>query len=900
MDPFEHFVCIGQSEGRLPAPLKARDLDHKLWRGFESSAIPGLEMLRHSGPDWEKVWACWALARWQAFHGEIHLARLSILEALRNPNGLQYLRHPGPYLLGVQMCIACGDPQHTNEILQAAYSKFGRIADLNLAEMLFQKFRGVDDWELSAILARLHQKIGLTPISLSQGKGRRFDRLTAETIPSGIDDEPMVSVIMPVFNGASGLPTALNSLLNQDWRNLEILVVDDGSTDDSAEIVEKISRRDSRVQLLRLEKNQGAYPARNFGLSKASGDFITVHDADDWSHPSKIRCQVTALIEDPDCVATVSHWVRASNDLDMTRWRAENTWIYRNVSSLMFRSSMRDSLGYWDRVKADADTEYYYRLLRAFGGAAIKEVLPGVPLAFGRTVKGSLTNKSETHLRTSLFGLRKDYFNASRNWHGSAAEPEDLFLPQFPEARPFRIPELIGIGDVEGPETEYDIIGRSRGFDSQWYLQSHVGVLMADLCPRRHYLDQGGAANVDPGPEFSTGGYRIAQGLDPETNPLLHWEAHNCEPPACPSFRGGIAEQASDTPPILFFAHTSGETLFGAERSFIATLKRLVRQGKRPVVVLPALRNKAYFEKLLPDCVAIEALPQQWRQAYRLPNGKSVDAIRKLIRKYEPSEVHINTLVLDAPLRAARLEGCKSFVHVRELPAQDKYLSEGLGLSPEQLRQDLLENADRFIANSELVAEWLGCPDRVEIVHNTVDPALFDLPFEPGKVLNVALISSNIFKKGISDFLEVARRVERSERKIQFLLIGPPTEDLHLLRPWPSNVVFRNYAQTPVDALKQADIVVSFSKFAESFGRTVSEAMAAGRPVICYDRGMPPRLVESGKSGFVVPSDDAQAAANAILALDAARSQLLMMSECARMSAKKFFSSLGEGAAELD
>ena len=79
---------------------------------------------------------------------------------------------------------------------------------------------------------------------------------------------------------------------------------------------------------------------------------------------------------------------------------------------------------------------------------------------------------------------------------------------------------------------------------------------------------------------------------------------------------------------------------------------------------------------------------------------------------------------------------------------------------------------------------------------------------------------------------------------------------------------------------------MSLSKFAESFGRTVMEAMAAGRPVICYDRGAPPTLVQSGHTGFVVPADDTQAAARAVLALHAARTQRARMSVRARVRAR--------------
>lgn len=197
---------------------------------------------------------------------------------------------------------------------------------------------------------------------------------------------------------------------------------------------------------------------------------------------------------------------------------------------------------------------------------------------------------------------------------------------------------------------------------------------------------------------------------------------------------------------------------------------------------------------------------------------------------------------------------------------------------------DLKAQANRFIVASEPVADWLGCPDRTRIRPNSVDEALFDLPFAPQSPLWVALISINIAKKGVADFIAAARLVQAAGRDVRFLLIGPPTQGLHLLLPLPENVEFRGYAATPPEAVSQTDVVLSLSRFAESFGRTVREAMAAGRPVICYDKGAPPSLVQSGRSGFVVPDDRQQGVASAVLSLDAARGQLARMSESARLS----------------
>ena len=86
--------------------------------------------------------------------------------------------------------------------------------------------------------------------------------------------------------------------------------------------------------------------------------------------------------------------------------------------------------------------------------------------------------------------------------------------------------------------------------------------------------------------------------------------------------------------------------------------------------------------------------------------------------------------------------------------------------------------------------------------------------------------------------------------------------------------------------MAQVDVIASLSHFAESFGRTVVEAMAAGRPVVCYDRGAPPSLVIDGETGIVAPADCVASVADVVLALDVARRQLHRMSRTARQRAR--------------
>lgn len=100
---------------------------------------------------------------------------------------------------------------------------------------------------------------------------------TKNSLPS---PDSKVSIIVPIYNTAKYLPKCLDSIINQTYQNLEIILVDDGSTDDSKKIADHYTKKDKRIKVVH-QKNQGQSTARNTGLSKATGDYISFIDADD-------------------------------------------------------------------------------------------------------------------------------------------------------------------------------------------------------------------------------------------------------------------------------------------------------------------------------------------------------------------------------------------------------------------------------------------------------------------------------------------------------------------------------------------------------------------------------------------------------------------------------------------
>lgn len=109
--------------------------------------------------------------------------------------------------------------------------------------------------------------------------------------------DPMVSVMMPCYNGADTLPLALSSLLAQTHERWECVLVDDGSTDNPAAVVEWLN--DPRVRLVSLPRNMGRGVARQVALDHARGDYLAMLDADDWIYPDKLAHQVAFMEAHP-------------------------------------------------------------------------------------------------------------------------------------------------------------------------------------------------------------------------------------------------------------------------------------------------------------------------------------------------------------------------------------------------------------------------------------------------------------------------------------------------------------------------------------------------------------------------------------------------------------------------
>jgi len=119
--------------------------------------------------------------------------------------------------------------------------------------------------------------------------------------------KPLVSIITPLFNSEAFITETITSVQNQSYTNWEMLLIDDGSIDDTISIAEDFSLKDNRIKLFKNKTNQGAAISRNKGITNAKGDYIAFLDADDLWKPEKLETQIT-FMQDNNCAVSFSSY----------------------------------------------------------------------------------------------------------------------------------------------------------------------------------------------------------------------------------------------------------------------------------------------------------------------------------------------------------------------------------------------------------------------------------------------------------------------------------------------------------------------------------------------------------------------------------------------------------------
>ena len=215
---------------------------------------------------------------------------------------------------------------------------------------------------------------------------------------------PLVSVLIPCYNAGKYIGETLESVFRQTWQNIEVIVVDDGSTDNSADIIR--SFRDPRLKLIE-QTNKGSTTARNVGISQVTGDFVQYLDADDLLAPDKIELQMGRLANAPRSIAS-AEWARFHTSPDEAKFLPEPVW--RDLDSLnwlvesrsdglgmmqpgiwLIPTSVVRAAGPWrEDLSLNDDAEYFTRILLAADRVLF---CPGARCYYRSGLAGSLSGR---------------------------------------------------------------------------------------------------------------------------------------------------------------------------------------------------------------------------------------------------------------------------------------------------------------------------------------------------------------------------------------------------------------------------------------------------------------------------------------------------------------------------
>ncbi|MBW4641973.1 MAG: glycosyltransferase family 2 protein [Goleter apudmare HA4340-LM2] len=229
---------------------------------------------------------------------------------------------------------------------------------------------------------------------------------------------PKISVLIPAYNAMNYLPETMKNVLSQTFTDFEVIVVNDGSLDETEQWISQI--KDPRVRLINQE-NQGLAGARNTGIFHATGEYITFLDADDLWEPTKLEKQLHVLEENPE-VALVYTWVAYIDETGKPTGRvfknqAEgDVWqkltehnIVECGSVAMVRRSCFETVGLFDRNLGSylEDWDMWLRMASCYAFKVVKE-----PLVYYRQCSSSASRNWEAMARSFEIVIEKAFFTA--------------------------------------------------------------------------------------------------------------------------------------------------------------------------------------------------------------------------------------------------------------------------------------------------------------------------------------------------------------------------------------------------------------------------------------------------------------------------------------------------------
>ena len=316
----------------------------------------------------------------------------------------------------------------------------------------------------------------------------------------------------------------------------------------------------------------------------------------------------------------------------------------------------------------------------------------------------------------------------------------------------------------------------------------------------------------------------------------------------------------------LVVGHSAETTLGGAELSLIQMIWGLNELGLSVVVAIPHLENKSYNDAILQTGSSLILMPIGQRLIGGFVESDVVEAYTELILKERFMFVATNTIIPFAPLIAASSLKIPSVVFLRE-DFYNPELLEFVNANSLFLKLSVIAESDYIVCNSQYLMSQFAKSNNIFHLRNTPAEIQGLLEIKSSQdlenSLRVSMLGTISREKGIYDFLKIAEVLRNYD--IQFQLFGGLRFDqnISLLEGLPSNVEYFGYVSDQNQIFQSTDLLISLSR-RETFGRTIVEAMAAGKPVISWNQGGRKELIVDGVTGFTHTLGDIDSFADSI------------------------------------
>jgi glycosyltransferase involved in cell wall biosynthesis len=229
-----------------------------------------------------------------------------------------------------------------------------------------------------------------------------------------------VSVIVPLYNAEKFIAETIESIINQSYKNWELIIVDDGSTDKSLEIVRSFESKKIKVF---SQPNKGASAARNYGLEQSTGEYIQYLDADDILASNKFETQVNLLqSSSPDCITSCA-WGRFQNSVSQAQFKPEKVWSDYSPINWLIDSweghgmmqtacwltprTVIEKAGLWNEdLSLNDDGEYFCRVLLNSSGIRFAS---NTAVYYRSGLSSSLSQQRSINAKISAFKVCESY-----------------------------------------------------------------------------------------------------------------------------------------------------------------------------------------------------------------------------------------------------------------------------------------------------------------------------------------------------------------------------------------------------------------------------------------------------------------------------------------------------------